>query len=380
MIVTMLFLLAAQAETNPKTPPATAGAKVEFRYDITIKPVERVALVEMVVRQDAVGLESMRFHIDPDRHVGFEGDGTVASDGPAYVVWDLPADGGKLTWTARIDHLREPTAYDARIASGWALFRGSDIVPPAASRVTEDATSTARARFDLPNKWELVSRHEPMDDGFVRLEDENRFYKRPSGWMMVGKLESMTFEVAGTAVKLATSPKLGLHLTDLRSFLRWTLPSFRDLLGELPKTLVVVGSGDPMWRGGLSGPNSLYLHRDRPLIDSDSTSPVLHELTHVFMGAKSGPGGDWIVEGLAEYYALEVLTRSGGITKEERDEAMERLKRRGRKVDSLDVEHSRGRITARATAVLDRLDRRIRELTNGAKSLDDVLRALLEQT
>ena len=31
----------------------------------------------------------------------------------------------------------------------------------------------------------------------------------------------------------------------------------------------MVGANDPMWRGGLSAPRSLYLHSGRPLIESD---------------------------------------------------------------------------------------------------------------
>jgi predicted metalloprotease with PDZ domain len=141
--------------------------------------------------------------------------------------------------------------------------------------------------------------------------------------------------------------------------------------------LVLVGAGDPMWRGGLSGPQSIYLHRDRPLVDDDGTSPILHELTHVFMGAKAGPGGDWVVEGIAEYYAIEVLYRSGGMSTEERVATHRQLRRKGRRVDELEVDRAKSRVTARAVAVLDRLDQRMRDLTEDRANLDLVLRRLI---
>jgi hypothetical protein len=62
-----------------------------------------------------------------------------------------------------------------------------------------------------------------------------------------------------------------------------------------------------MWRGGLPGPASLYLHADRPLISGNSTSTLLHELVHVAQSYRAAKDEDWIVEGIAEYDTLERL-------------------------------------------------------------------------
>lgn len=193
---------------------------------------------------------------------------------------------------------------------------------------------------------------------------------------MAGRLNTLKFETQGVQFTLATPRKLGLDLMDLRTFFRFTMPVFSDLITELPERILVVGAGDPMWRGGLSGPDSLYLHADRPLVSPDGTSPVLHELLHVLMEAKAEDDGDWVVEGLAELYALNVLHRAGGMSEPERDAAIEKLRARGRKVQTLRAPSSSGRRTAKAVGVLDRLDRRIRQVTDGTRSLDDVLRTL----
>ena len=55
----------------------------------------------------------------------------------------------------------------------------------------------------------------------------------------------------------------GVRRQDILAMLRWTLPKLRRILGQLPERLTVVSAGDPMWRGGLSAPRSLFLHAER---------------------------------------------------------------------------------------------------------------------
>ena len=39
--------------------------------------------------------------------------------------------------------------------------------------------------------------------------------------------------------------------------------------------------------------------------------PLLHEVMHAMLGIHATSGDDWIVEGLAEFYSLELLRLSG---------------------------------------------------------------------
>jgi predicted metalloprotease with PDZ domain len=133
-----------------------------------------------------------------------------------------------------------------------------------------------------------------------------------------------------------------------------------------------------MWRGGLSGPNSAYLHASLPLISEDGTSPLLHEMVHVWMGARSGTDGDWVVEGLAELYSLEAMRRSRTISKRRYERTLERLERKGRSVRSVvATQKASGAVTARAVGLLRELDEEIRAATDDAKSLDDVMREIV---
>ena len=134
-----------------------------------------------------------------------------------------------------------------------------------------------------------------------------------------------------------------------------------------------------MWRGGLSGPNSVFVHASLPLISRDGTSPLLHELMHATLGISPGPGGDWIVEGLAETYSLELLVRSRTLSKKRYQKALAQLAGRGGQAPKLEVERSSGATTARAVTVLHALDREIRDGSGGARSLDDVVRILFQQ-
>jgi hypothetical protein len=165
---------------------------------------------------------------------------------------------------------------------------------------------------------------------------------------------------------------------DTLAFFRMTLPTLQGIFPGFPERLLVVSAGDPMWRGALSGPGSLFVHADRPFISENGTSTFLHELVHVAMRARSRPDSDWIVEGLAEYYSLEVLHRSGALSDARFEKAHASLAAWAAEAPSLDVPHSTGPVTAKAVGALRAIDREIRSASKGRKSLDDVARALAE--
>jgi predicted metalloprotease with PDZ domain len=97
------------------------------------------------------------------------------------------------------------------------------------------------------------------------------------------------------------------------------------------------------------------------------------------MAARAGARSDWLVEGLAEYYSLEIMHRSGTITPQRYEKAHEQLAEYGEKASTLEVERSHGPITAKAVSVLRALDNEIREKTNNTASLDNVVKALTAQ-
>jgi hypothetical protein len=208
------------------------------------------------------------------------------------------------------------------------------------------------------------------------IDQPHRRLDFPKGWMLLGDLDVISTKIEGTTITIASPDDHPLHAQDVMALLRWNLPELQKILLGVPDRLLIVGAQDPMWRGGLSGPGSMYVHAARPLIQSDGTSPILHELTHVVTHALAGPDADWIVEGLAELYSLELLRRSGTVDEARHRRTLERLAKRGAKVTNVTGTESRGALTARAVTILYALDAKIRDATDGARSLDDVLRRL----
>ena len=157
------------------------------------------------------------------------------------------------------------------------------------------------------------------------------------------------------------------------AFLRWTLPALIEVFPDFPSRLLIVGAADNMWRGGLSGPGSLYLHTDRPLISENGTSTLLHELVHVATSKQSAAGDDWIVEGLAEYYGLEILRRTGGIGERRFADAITTLRTWAERENGRLASTSTGADTARAVLLFHAL---ATELTAAGSSLDAVVKRL----
>jgi hypothetical protein len=346
-------------------------------YEARLAPSQRSAHVTIRLENSEHLVRSVRLRIDPERHRNFRGKGLEIGDD--FVEWVPPAAASTLEYDFRIDALRDERSFDARCAEDWALFRGDDLVPPARVRSAPGAEADARLRLRLPAGWSSAAPYpEEADDVFVVEHSERRF-DRPTGWIVVGRIGTVRERVAGSRVAIAGPVGHGLRRLDALALLRWTLPTLRDVAGALPARLLVVGAGDPMWRGGLSGPDSLFIHADLPLISNDGTSPLLHELVHAVVGARSGDGGDWIVEGLAEYYSIELLRRSRTISRRRYEKILSRLADRGSDVVTLEVERATGAEVARAVTVLHELDDEIRERSADAKSLDDVVRALVQK-
>jgi hypothetical protein len=225
----------------------------------------------------------------------------------------------------------------------------------------------------------MATPYPKLRGGTFRVEHPRRRFDRPTGWMIAGVLGAIREEVSGVRVAIVGPRGAGVHRQDVLALLRWTLPSLREAFTSLPDRILIVLAGDPMWRGGLSGPGSLFLHAHRPLITEDGTSPILHEVVHTALRLQPGSDGDWAIEGLAEYYSLEILGRSGTMSPERLQRAYETLAKRGAEADHLRSKSVSGAGTARAVTVLRALDRRIRDATDQTRGVDDIARLLVRE-
>jgi len=322
--------------------------------------------------------------VDLDYHVRFLPDEDQAE---VQLILEAPREGGawppaegkaRLSYRVRISHPRDNGRYDARMTSDWALFRGDDLVPPARLDQVDGVKLVSRITFELPEGWKSIETGWPrVGKNRFRVDNRERLFDRPTGWMLAGKLGTRRAKLGETDVTIAAPVGEGVRRMDILTMLTFVWPQVQNVFPRDPAKLLIVGAGDPMWRGGLSGPNSLYMHADRPIVSENGTSSLVHELVHVFSRIKDSDRSDWITEGLAEYYAIELVRRAGGMSEDRYQAVREHLTKWSRKVDSLRTERSTGPITARAVLLLQELDKEIRQRSKGRHSLDDVSRGLM---
>ncbi|MFK7958491.1 MAG: hypothetical protein AB8B96_20535 [Lysobacterales bacterium] len=370
LTLTVLVVLTACSARNAQAQLTS----YQVDYDVTFQPEAGVALVKIRWGQGAERIRqlSLRTH---ERMSHIESNASFSRDG-GYLVMGPAHDGMELSYRVRINHKRANGDFDARMTPTWVLWRGDDLIP--AGKLKQKKNTEAEAHLTLrgPEGWSFRTPYQKLKDGRYRIENPDRSFDRPTGWMIGGEIGVRTDTIAGVTVTVAAPQQQDVRRMDILAFLSWTLPALAEVMPNLPDRLLLVSAKDGMWRGGLSAGNSLYLHADRPLISENGTSTVLHELVHVVSGLDSIDGADWIVEGLAEYYSVKLLQRSGTITLSRRDRAMAELRQWSSQAGPLNGKHSTGPTTAKAAVLMEALDKEITQRTGGEHSLDDVFAAL----
>lgn len=358
-------------------PFSAAASDFALDYRVALLPATGEAHVVISTEPIDGRLVRVRVPLDRDRYHAVRADGELSRDGDDY-TWEVPREGGTLQYRVRIDHERRGDGYDARITKQWALLRGDDLVPPLQATVTRGADARARLRFALPKGWSAEVPYGRSNDGkaYVVVDPERRM-DRPEGWMIFGNLGVRRDRIAGMRVAVAAPTGQDVHRGNLLAFITALGPELERAFGELPPRLLLVQAADPMWRGGLSGPRSLYLHQDRPLISENGSSTPAHELVHVVTRLRGAKDDDWIVEGLAEYYSIELPRRAGLLSDSRARKAFEWMREHGEDVDRLDTNRSREETTARAVELFAELAAEVDRATDGRRDLDDVVRRLL---
>lgn len=369
MMAVALLLLAMPAVADE------AGPTYRLNYEIVLKAGQNEAEVSLTVGPGRA-LRQLSFTPKPGRQQDFRADGEIKLDG-ARRVWQVPARGGTLRWRAPVAHQRRDDGYDAFINERFAIFRGDDLIPAFRARAVKGASSRATLRFKLPPKWSVQTGWSRTKDRSFRIDNPERRFDRPTGWMIAGELGVRLDRLDASDVMVAAPVGSALHRMDVLVLLNMLWPEYQAAFGEMPRKVLIVGAGDPMWRGGLSAPNSMFLHADRPLVSENGTSTLAHELVHVVTRIRAKGDDDWIVEGLAEYYAIELLHRAGGLTAKRRDDSLRWVADFGAKVSTLKARRSSSRIIARATALFAEIDRELRRASGGQRTLDDVVRELM---
>lgn len=356
---------------------AAIAASAQARdYDLTYSaqflPGAGVAAAAIEVQQQRPGLTLLDLNAPAARYNDFEADGPIRRDGDR-LIWEVPPQGGTLRYRVRIDHQRDG-AWDARLTDDWAIARLDDVFPPVRSRSRAGAGARTRLELGGPEGWSFETRYGPVGPDGVRLDTSGRRLDRPLGWMAAGDLGIRRTRIGEHRIAIAGPKNEDFRRMDALTFLRWTMPELLQVAPSFPKRLLIVGGSQDMWRGGLSGPGSLYVHPDRPLVSGNATSTLLHELLHVATEEPPAKGDDWIVEGLAEYYASLILLRTGGISESRFERTLAMLRDWAERDGGSLADPSTGADTARAVLLFHALDQ---ELAAAGSNLDAVTAELL---
>ena len=371
LLLLSVFLVFAGAQAH-------AAKRVDLDYHVRFLPEEDQAVVQVVLARGEV-VRRLEFNLgDEGQYSAFEADGEWLQETPERGVW-RPAQGkAQLSYRVRVSHPRGDGRFDARMTPDWALLRGDDLVPAARLDQQDGVRLVSRITFELPEGWKSVETGWPrVGKNRFRIDNPERLFDRPTGWVLAGKLGTRRARLGETDVTVAAPVGEGVRRMDILTMLTFVWPQVQNVFPRDPAKLLIVGAGDPMWRGGLSGPNSLYMHADRPLVSENGTSSLVHELVHVFSRIRDTDRSDWISEGLAEYYAIELVRRAGGMSEDRYQAVRKHLTEWSRKVDSLRTEHASGPVTARAVLLLQDLDKEIRQRSKSRHSLDDISRGLM---
>lgn len=364
---TLLVLLLLTLSLAAMDAPAASSPKYAVRYSVQFLPDAGSAAIDIGTQPETGRLVAMDLNMPAAIYTAVTGDGAVLRQGNR-VVWTPPLTGGHLRYRVAINQQRDNGAFDSRITPDFVITRGDHLFPPAKIRATKGSGSTAILHFDLPKGWDDVETpFSKVSGGDFAVTNAERKFDRPIGWIAAGKLVAARETIVGTRVTV-TAPK-GEHGNQVETLavLRQALPEMSNAFGKLPEKLLIVRAGNPMWRGGLSAPGSLWLHADRPLLSENGTSPILHELTHVISDVRGGPQDDWIAEGLAEFYSLEIGRRSKLISEDRFAKAIRSAGRSGAKVASLRAPVSTTDRTRKGVALFAALDT---ELRAGGSSID----------
>ena len=357
--------------------PVWAANKVNLDYHVRLLPQSDQAEVRLTLAQGSA-VRSLDFDLGDGSHYSdFKADGQwqLTSGKAARGTWRPTADKASLTYRVNINHGRKSGSFDTRMTPNWALMRGDDLVPAARLDQQDGIELVSRLEFELPGGWKSVETAWPrIGQNKFRIDNPSRLFDRPTGWMLAGQLGSRRTRLGETEVTVASPLGQGMRRMDVLTLLTFVWPQVQALYPRHPGKLLIVGANDPMWRGSRSAHESIYLNSHLPLVSESGTSALVRELAQVFGRINGTQRSDWINEGFAEYYAIELVRRAGGMSDERYESLHGRLVKSGQKVTTLRGEQITAVQVARAVVLLQELDREIRLKTHNKRSLDDVLR------
>ncbi len=369
---TLLFVAAAALQ-------ADAEQYYDAIFELRLEAGSDTATGSLTIDQSSRLLPEMALRMRQDQYRLLGADGETSNrDGRLY--WEPGKGRSQLRYEVVLTQPRGE-AFDGLVTSDWAIFRGDDLFPTTLVDDAVTAKSRSRLRLVLPEGWSAITPYRRDRKGEGKgdwLVDKPDFrFDRPTGWILAGRMGVRRDTIADVDIAIAAPVGARAQRVSMLALLRWNLPWFVEEAPEVPRRLLIVSGPDPLWRGGLSAPNSLFIHSDLALISEDGSSPLLHEVAHVLFPVDAADEEDWIDEGLAEYLSLRVLRETGTLSESRYQRSIRHFRKRGEQAKSLYSDDSKGEITAKAVAMLHDLDEELRAATAGEADMMDLTRLMM---
>jgi len=303
----------------------------------------------------------------------------------AWTVGAAPGTVVTLSYAVELTHDREAwphgldeAAYakdDAVFYTGMALF------------LTPDDLDTATVRVDLPKGWRASLPWRPVA-GQPGVYAAGSYDELVSNGLMLGTHETRVFQEGAFRVTLAVGGTLKPSMPLLEKVMKPHVAAYTRMFGAVPRADYLVTLHEGLTDGG-AFTNSYSLLASGPLTEGnliDWGHIVSHETFHLWNGTGMEPKlqMDWFKEGFTDYFAILTMARLGLmdeclLTKKLESHARRTFERAPgvtlaeagkQKKQNWGFIYGGGAMAALC------LDARIREASGGARSLEDMMKAM----
>ena len=305
MLCNLLISTAVRADDAPQR------TNFSLLYTVTIPDDPRnMAKVQVELLGANEISEIVWKHVDPQWFKHVTASGRMLHNTPQEWSWFPESLSGQCAYDVVLNRLRNIKGFDSYHGGTWVLTRTADLFPTKRFVHQRPLRALTRVHFVLPTGWSVVSAMRSLDETTFEARDRGNPLTAPYGWLLIGKLNIHRFTVADVAMTVASPEATHYDDSALIDLVTKTIAYLQKMVHALPEQITIVVGPDPLWRGGLSGEDSLYLNQNLRLIASDYTSTAVHELFHLAQGFHTvEPEATWIAEGMAEYYSLKILRK-----------------------------------------------------------------------
>lgn len=348
---------------------------VDVAYHVKFLPAQDSALVTIQLA-DGAAVPNLVFNFEhAERYSEFNAQGAWQLEDNRG-IWQPTEGKASLSYQVKISQ-QDKKRFSEKITPDWLLMQGDSLVPPTDIVILPKVHLVSRVQFELPKEWRSIeTAWKRVGPNTFRIDDVQTGFDRPTGWIIAGKLGSRRDKLGETEVTVAAPLAQHVRRMDMLTLMNYIWPQLQAAFPRDPQKLLVVSAGDEMQKQAQGLAQSFYVSGQEALVSENGASDLIKELVLAFTQFSSAEDEQWIGQGMAYYYSLELLLRSGGITLDRYTQTLEKWK-----ADSKATSHLRGELNEdkllRAAVFFAQLDKDIRARTKNEFTLDNVARGLM---